>query len=178
MTSPAKRADPPSTPRGPDSDPFRLPGPVSAERLAQQSKRSLESPLVSQSKRKKRSKKNRKRRGLDSSLHGSDSPNDSQSDIAETPQRAESRLQLPILLTKTGTIRPLGDCRVTPCYECVRSVANESFAKYPHRCYDVKHETRSGVNSQCSTCARKHMSPCIPVRFVPRFISRARANLV
>ncbi|PCG93561.1 Hypothetical protein PENO1_082830 [Penicillium occitanis (nom. inval.)] len=63
--------------------------------------------------------------------------------------------------------------RSVPCYECVRSITNESFSKYPNRSYDVKHETRIGVNSQCSTCVRKHVSPCLPIP--PEFVDEANS---
>lgn len=130
------------------------------------SKRASESPAESASKRtkleKKRDKKKRdkeKRRLLESTP---------ESEASDDPA-PDSRLQISVLKTKAGAICELGDVRSVPCYECVRSVTNDSFAKYPNRCFDVKHETRIRMNSQCSTCARKHVSPCNPVCFVVRF---------
>jgi hypothetical protein len=139
-------------------------GPVSKERLEDRAKRALESPVGSVTKRHKKHKKKSAKPAPESPGVASEfsSEHEAEDDSASP---SKFRLEKPVLKTKAGTIRPLGDVRSVPCYECIRSVTNDSFAKYPHRCYDVKHETRIGVNSQCSTCARKHVSPCNPVCF-------------
>lgn len=171
MSSPAKRDAPPGTPVG--SDAGRIPGPLSSLRLEKFAsrahdspagtpvKRTIESPLESAAKRKKKSKK--KKSAAESSAKPADGESGDESS-APVPE-PKSRFVVPELRTKTGAIRPLGKQRIVPCYGCIRSITNDSFTKYPHRCYDVKHETRIGVNSQCATCARKHISPCVPVCF-------------
>jgi hypothetical protein len=143
------------------SDTFRVPGPLSAARLASHAKRALDSPSAWVPKRKKRGKKKSANRTRESSSQPPEYQSDHDSVEGSDGLLPESRFEIPVIKTKSGTIRPLGDPRSVPCYECIRSIANESFAKYPDRCYDVMHETRVGVNTQRSTCARKHVSPCV-----------------
>jgi len=124
----------------------------------------VESPTPKEKRRKKRKSKGKKR-DHESASESSSSSSDSEK---ETPKpHVTKRLQVPVLRGKDGTIRTLGGVRNVPCYECIKSLTTDSFAKYPNRCYDVKHETRFGMNSQCSTCTRKHVSPCNSVRITP-----------
>ncbi|EED14552.1 hypothetical protein TSTA_107590 [Talaromyces stipitatus ATCC 10500] len=141
---------------------FAVPGPVSRERLEEHVKRASDSLAVAVSKRRKKHKKKSAKSVSESPGLASEGSSDHGSN-SDAVSPSKSRLEVPVLKTKAGTIRPLGDVRSVPCYECIRSITNDSFIKYPHRCYDVKHETRIGVNSQCSTCARKHVSPCLPI---------------
>jgi hypothetical protein len=178
MSSPANRNEPPVTPVG--AGKLRLRGPLSPARFAElgtsapgsppesAAKRPGESPLESAAKRKKRNKK-KKKSAAESPTKPAGEESGNESSMETPAPKAESRFVVPELRTKSGAIRPLGPQRIIPCYECIRSITNESFSKYPHRCYDVHHETRIGMNSQCSTCNRKHVSPCNPVCFGYRF---------
>lgn len=179
MTSPAKRTvseGPPRTPGAPaGSSPLRLS--FSARHLSNLTTRGLETSPHAPAKRgpespfapAKRKKKKKKHSSAPSeSSAAQDDPTSGPESDAEAP--STSRFEVPVLLNKAGAIRNLGSVRAVPCYECVRSFGQESIDKYPHRCYDVKHETRFGLNTQCSTCARKHVSPCVPVCYLNRFV--------
>jgi hypothetical protein len=182
MSSPAKRDAPPGTPAGSDAD--RIPGPLSSLRLEKFAnrapdspagspvKRTIESPLESAANRKRKHKKKKSTTESSAKPAGDESGDESSAPVPEP----KSRFEVPELRTKTGAIRPLGQQRIVPCYGCIRSITNDSFTKYPHRCYDVKHETRTGVNLQCATCARKHLPFCVPVCFGYVFLS-FRADL-
>lgn len=80
-----------------------------------------ESPAESASKRKKRKKKHNRSRVASPESPESGSAPDTES-VREPP--VETRLQVPALKTKAGTIPPLGDVRSVPCYECIRNVGN------------------------------------------------------
>lgn len=108
----------------------------------------VESLSDSVSKSKKRHKKKHAKRTKETPV---------ESELEDRPVfdlTAETKLRIPSLKNKLGQIRELGDVCSVPCYECIRTISNDSFAKYPSRCWDVKHETRIGMNGQCSTCAR------------------------